>query len=229
MTKIKLSRGELFKLVFSRLIIIIPLMFAMFFLPAGTWNYWQAWMYLATLFTPMIFVILYLIKKDPDLLERRMKFGEKQREQKKIINLSIIYYLLTFALPGFDHRFGWSNVPVAVAIAADILVAIGYGIVILVFRENSYASRIVEVSQEQKVISSGPYAVVRHPMYVGVTLMYGLSPLALGSYWAIIPALSIIPILVARIINEEKMLREELKGYNEYMQKTKYRLIPGIW
>lgn len=229
MTQIKLSRGELFKLVFSRLIIIVLLMFAMFFLPAGTWNYWQAWMYLVTLLVPMVFVILYLIKNDPELLERRMKFGEKQKEQKKIINLSIIYYLFAFVLPGLDHRFGWSNVPTAVAIAADILVAIGYGIVILVFRENSYASRIVEVSQEQKVISSGPYAVVRHPMYVGVTLMYGLSPLALGSYWAMIPALSIIPILVARIVNEEKLLREDLKGYNEYMQKTKYRLIPGIW
>lgn len=229
MTQTKLSQGALIKVVLFRLVMVIPLMFAMFFLPAGTLNYWQAWMYLGTLFIPMIFVSIYLIKNDPGLLERRMKFGEKQKEQKKIINLSIIYYLLAFILPGLDHRFGWSHVSTVVSIVADILVAIGYGIVILVFRENSYASRIVEVTQEQKVVSSGPYAIVRHPMYVGVILMYGLSPLALGSYWAIIPALAIIPILVARITNEENLLREELKGYNDYILKTKYRLIPGIW
>jgi len=229
MTQTKLSRGALIKVVLFRLIMVIPLMFAMFFLPAGTLNYWQAWMHLGTLFIPMIFVSIYLIKNDPGLLERRMKFGEKQMEQKKIINLSIIYYLLAFILPGLDHRFGWSHVPSFVSIIADIFVAFGYGIVILVFRENSYASRIVEVSQEQKVVSSGPYAIVRHPMYVGVILMYGLSPLALGSYWAIIPALAIIPILIARITDEEKLLRDELIGYKEYMQKTKYRLIPGIW
>ncbi len=229
MTDTKLSRGDLLKLVFSRLILVIPIMFAMFFLPAGTWNYWQAWLYLATLLIPMLFVMAYLIKYDPGLIERRMKFGEKEKEQKRIINFTIPYYLLAFVLPGFDHRFGWSNVPMAVVIAADILVAIGYAIVILVFRENSYASRIVEVTQEQKVISSGPYATVRHPMYVGVILMYGLSPLALGSYWAMIPALAIIPIIVARIIGEEKLLINELKGYQEYTQKTKYRLVPGIW
>ena len=154
---------------------------------------------------------------------------EKEASQKMIIRLGSLYYLLIFLIPGFDKRFGWSNVPVVVVIVADVLVLLGYGMFFLVLRENRYASRIIEVEQGQEVISSGPYAIVRHPMYLGVSLMYILSPLALGSYWATIPSLLIIPLLVARIRNEESVLGRELKGYKEYMQKTTYRLIPGIW
>ena len=119
--------------------------------------------------------------------------------------------------------------PALGVVAADVVVLLGYGLFILVMRENRYASRIIEVAQGQSVISSGPYAYVRHPMYVAATLMYVATPLALGSYWALIPAVLIIPILVARILNEEKVLVKELKGYPEYMQKTRYRMIPGIW
>ena len=224
-----LSQGELIRLVSTRLIVAIPVLLALFFLPAGTFAYWEAWVYLAILLIPMSLVLIYLLKNDPDLLERRMRIREREAEQKLIVKLSIFYFLLAFLLPGFDQRFGWSEVPVAAVIFADILVLLGYGMFFLVMRENSYASRIIEVEQEQKVIQSGPYGIVRHPMYLGVTLMYVFSPLALGSYWAIIPALLIIPILVARIRNEETVLRRELKGYPEYMQKTRYRLIPGIW
>jgi protein-S-isoprenylcysteine O-methyltransferase Ste14 len=229
MSNNQLPQGELIKMVSARLLVVIPLLLAMFFLPAGTFAYWEAWVYLTILLIPMFLVLIYLLKNDPELLARRMRMREKETEQKLITKFSYVYFLLAFLLPGFDKRFEWSNVPVAVVIVADILVLLGYGVFFLVLRENRYASRIIEVEQEQKVISSGPYAIVRHPMYLGVSLMYILSPLALGSYWAMIPSLLIIPLLVARIRNEESVLGRELKGYQEYMQKTKYRLIPGIW
>src|SRR4030042_1569534 len=225
----QLSQSELIKMVFARLLIVIPLLLAMFFLPAGTFAYWEAWLYLTVLLIPMVLVLIYLLRNDPALLARRMRMREKEASQKLIVKLGSLYYLLIFLIPGFDKRFGWSNVPVVVVIVADVLVLLGYGMFFLVLRENRYASRIIEVEQEQKVISSGPYAIVRHPMYLAVSLMYILSPLALGSYWAMIPSLLIIPLLVARIRNEESVLGRELKGYKAYMQKTKYRLIPGIW
>ncbi|OGQ03049.1 MAG: hypothetical protein A2026_19875 [Deltaproteobacteria bacterium RBG_19FT_COMBO_46_12] len=225
----QLSQSELIKMVFARLLIVIPLLLAMFFLPAGTFAYWEAWLYLTVLLIPMVLVLIYLLRNDPALLARRMRMREKEASQKLIVKLGSLYYLLIFLIPGFDKRFGWSNVPVVVVIVADVLVLLGYGMFFLVLRENRYASRIIEVEQGQEVISSGPYAIVRHPMYLGVSLMYILSPLALGSYWATIPSLLIIPLLVARIRNEESVLGRELKGYKEYMQKTTYRLIPGIW
>ena len=223
------SQGELIKMVFVRFLGAVLVLSAMFFLPAGTLAYWEAWGYLAILFIPMLFVLFYLLKNDPGLLARRMKTREREAEQKLIIKLSFIPFLLAFLLPGFDKRFGWSNVPVGMVVMADILVLLGYGIVFLVFRENRYASRVVEVEQEQTVISSGPYAMIRHPMYLGSLLLYILSPLALGSYWAMIPAILIIPVIIARIRNEESVLARDLSGYQEYMQKTRYRLIPGMW
>lgn len=224
-----LTHDELKKMVIQRFLIAIVVLAALFFLPAWTLAYWEAWLYMAILIIPMFFVGSYLLKNDPDLLERRMRMREKRAEQKLIIQLSYPLFLLAYLLPGFDHRLGWSNVPPAVVIIANSLVFLGYGLVFLVFRENRYASRIVEVDQEQEVISSGPYAIVRHPMYVGTLLMYCLSPLALGSYWAVIPAVLIVPFIIARILTEEATLAKELKGYPEYMQKVKYRLIPGIW
>ena len=229
MSDTQISRAELIKLVIMRFLGALLVLSAMFFLPAGTWAYWEAWVYLAILFIPMFFVLIYLLKNDPELLARRMRLREKEEQQKLIIKLSYIPFLLAYLLPGFDKRFGWSNVAVWVVIVADILVLLGYGLIFLVFRENRYASRIVEVEQGQTVISSGPYAVIRHPMYLGAILLYVLSPLALGSYWAMIPSILIIPVIVARIWNEESVLARDLKGYQEYMQKTRYRLIPGLW
>ncbi len=224
-----LSRSKLIQMVFIRIFVVIPLLLAILFLPAGTFAYFEAWLYFAVLIIPMFLVFIYLLKNDPELLERRMRMREKEPEQKVIIKISYVAFLITFLVPGFDKRFAWSNVPISVIISADILVLASYGIFFLVLRENRYASRIVEVAQDQKVISTGLYAFVRHPMYLGVLLMYIFSPLALGSYYAMIPSLSIIPLLVARIRNEEKVLGRELKGYPEYLQKTQYRLIPGIW
>lgn len=212
-----------------RLLLGFIVLSTIFFLPAGSIAYWEAWLYMSTLFIPMVFVFIYLIKNEPELLARRMKMKEKEKEQKLIVKLSYIPFLVAFLLPGFDKRFGWSDAPAAVIIIADILILISYGVFFLVLKENPYASRIVEVESEQTVITSGPYASVRHPMYSVVLLMYILSPLALGSYWAVIPMILIVPVIVARILNEEKVLKEELGGYEEYMQKTRYRLIPGIW
>ena len=177
----------------------------------------------------MSLIMFYFLKKAPELLARRMKFKEKEAEQKLIIKLSLIPFLLAFVLPGIDKRLGWSEISVPIIVAADVFVIIGYMFVFLVFKENQFASRVIEVEKGQKVIQSGPYRLVRHPMYLGSMLMYIASPLALGSYWAIIPALFIIPIYIARILNEESVLTKELEGYSEYKLKTRYHLVPGIW
>lgn len=207
----------------------IPFIALIIILPAGTWNYWQGWMYLATLLLPMLGSTVYLFKNDPDLLERRMRMREKEGAQRKIIGVLAIYFLLAFTLPGLDVRFGWSNVPPLVSILADGLVFTGYMITFWVLTVNSFLSRVVEVDVQQTVVTTGPYAIVRHPMYFGVALLYIASPLALGSYWAVLPALMIIPLLAARIRNEEEVLLRELVGYAEYRQTVKYRLLPRVW
>ena len=220
----KLIRGAILRVGLG-----LPMIALVIILPAGRWDYWQGWMWIATLFLPMFFVAPYLMIKDPALLERRMRMREKESTQQKIIALSFLYFLVAFTLPGFDVRFGWSNVPPLVSIIADVFVLAGYMTFVWVMTVNSYLSRIVEVDTGQKVVSTGPYGIVRHPMYAGVTVMYIASALALGSYWAMIPAALIIPLLAARIRNEEEVLLRDLPGYEEYRQQIKYRLLPGIW
>ena len=212
-----------------RLVFGIPIIGAMFFLPAGTFNYWQAWVWLGTLFIPMAISLVYLLKIDPKLLERRTRTNETRPEQRRIIMASVVYLLIIFILPGFDVRNGWSNVPVWLCLAADGIVLASYILYVLVLRTNTYASRVIEVEKGQQVISSGPYSLVRHPMYLSMILMMTASPLALGSYWAMIPSVLFILLLVARAKNEEELLTKELQGYNEYMQRTRYRLFPGVW
>jgi protein-S-isoprenylcysteine O-methyltransferase Ste14 len=223
------AQATLARKVYARIGLAVPILWAVLFLPAGTLAYWEAWLYLAVLLVPMFFVFRYLLQHDPQLLERRMQGREKEAAQRRIINLSLLYFLLVFVLPGLDKRWGWSDVSWPVVLAADLLVMLGYGLVILVFRENQYAARTIQVERGQQVIGSGPYATVRHPMYLGVLVMYLASPVALGSYWALLPALLIVPILVARILNEEQVLERDLGGYREYEQTTKHRLLPGIW
>ncbi|MEW5718530.1 MAG: isoprenylcysteine carboxylmethyltransferase family protein [Chloroflexota bacterium] len=223
------SRRKLLFSAYVRLLLFIPVWLAVLFLPAGTWAFWEAWVVFAILFIPMALGLAFWLKNDPETLERRSKTEEKEAEQQLIIRIFSLVFVLTFLIPGFDKRFGWSAVPAVVVVAADILFALGYGLCFLAIRENRFASRTVEVEQEQRVISSGLYGIVRHPMYLGVLLMCISLPLALGSYWAMLPALLIIPVLVARIMNEESVLARELKGYEEYLEKVKYRLIPGIW
>jgi protein-S-isoprenylcysteine O-methyltransferase Ste14 len=222
MTKLK-------KTVAVRVVVVFVGLGIVLFLPAGTLRFWQAWVYMSVLFIPMLMVMVWLFRNDPAFLERRMRTREKGRRQRNIQLLGLPFYLGIYLIPGLDKRFGWSSVPQTVVLIADLLVMAGYGLIVLVFKENRYASRIVEVEKKQEVITTGPYALVRHPMYAGVLIMYTLSPLALGSYWAVLPALPLILVLVARIKDEEEVLTEKLAGYREYRQRLKYRLIPGLW
>ena len=221
--------SELKKKVFFRFMMVPIFMGLMLFLPAGSLNYWQAWIYCGVIFIPMFFVVFYFLKKDPELLERRMRMKEKEEKQKTIIKFAFIFFFIGFVIPGLDYRNHWSNVPVLFVIAANVIVLSGYIFVFFVLRENSYASRIIEVEKGQKVITTGPYGIVRHPMYLGVLMMLLFTPLALGSYWALIFFLPLLPLIVVRLLNEENVLVSELPGYKEYCQKTRYRLIPFIW
>ena len=208
----------------------VPLFIGMFtLLPAGTMNYWQVYAYFGVILVPMLFVLWYFLKNDPRFLERRARVAEKEKEQKLIQWINLPIFISAFIIPGLDRRFGWSDVPVEVIIITDAVILGGYLIIFLVFRQNSYASRIIEINIGQKVITTGLYSLVRHPMYLGVLIMYLPTPLALGSYWGLIP-MAFLPVsLVFRILNEEKVLSENLEGYNEYCLTTKYRLIPHIW
>jgi len=223
------STREIKKGAYLRVGLALPIFALVIILPAWKWDYWQAWLYLLILYIPMFFVLYYLLKNDPALLQRRMRMREKESVQRRIIVLSLVYFLVAFTLPGFDVRFGWSNVPAWVSLVADVLVLTGYMTFVWVLMVNSYLSRTVEVEAGQKVVSSGPYAIVRHPMYAGISLMYIATPVALGSFWALIPAVFIVPLLVVRLRNEEQVLLRDLPGYAEYTQKVKYRLLPGVW
>lgn len=204
-------------------------MAAFLFLPAGTLDYWQAWLYLGVIFIPAAFVVLYFLHHDPKFLERRFKMKEKEAQQKRIVGLSTLFFLASFLVPGLDRRFGWSSVPADVSLAAALAVLLGYGLIFAVFRENSYAGRTIRVEKGQKVISTGPYSIVRHPMYVGVLLLYLATPLALGSWWAFPFFLFILPTLYFRILNEEEVLRRDLAGYRQYCKKVRWRLLSGVW
>lgn len=217
------------KQILIRFILAFMILFIVFFLPARTLRYWEAWVYIGILFSGASTVIVYFLKHDPEFLERRMRTKEKVKEQKLIIQLGWVLFLPTFLIPGFDRYYSWSDISLPFIIISDVFVLAGYLIVIMVFRENSYASRVVEINSGQKVISTGPYAIVRHPMYSGNLLMYGFTPLALGSWWALAGSVLITVLIIFRILSEEKFLSENLEGYREYKQKTLYRLIPRIW
>jgi len=197
--------------------------------PAGTFNYWQVYAYIAVLVIPMLFVLFYFLKIDPQFLERRTRAKEKERQQVMIQVAFSLVFLSGFIISGLDRRFGWSDIPIQAIILADVIILLGYLIIFFVFKQNSYASRIVEVNEHQKVVSTGLYAIVRHPMYVGVLVMFIPTPIALGSYLGLVPMATIPLAIVMRIINEEKVLCRDLPGYKEYCQKTKYRLLPFIW
>jgi protein-S-isoprenylcysteine O-methyltransferase Ste14 len=201
----------------------------MLFLPAGTLRFWEAWLYIGLLFGPAAIVGVVLFIKDPELLERRLRPREREAPQKKVIAVSSLVLLAVYLIPGFDRRYAWSTVPPTLVLAADILILLGYLLFVLTIKENRYASRVVEVQDNQVTVSTGPYAFVRHPMYLAVGVIITLSPLALGSYWALIPALLFPIVLAARIDNEEQLLRRSLAGYVEYCRRVKYRLIPFIW
>ena len=202
------------------------------FLPAGSLRFWQAWVYLADFAGCTILITAYLMRNDRELLARRVRGGptaETQKSQQVIQGLASLFFIALYIVPGLDYRFHWSYVAPVVSWVADAFVALGFYIVFLVFRENSYTSATIEVSGEQQVISSGPYAVVRHPMYAGAFLLLLATPLALGSWVSIPLPIPVILVIIVRLLDEEKFLSANLSGYEVYRQKVRYRLLPYIW
>jgi protein-S-isoprenylcysteine O-methyltransferase Ste14 len=202
------------------------------FVPAGTLNYWQAWVFIAVFVAATIVPTIYLARTNPAALQRRMRAGplaETRTAQKFIIIGAILGMFAMMAFSAYDHRMGWSTVPVWVCLLGDVLVAAGLGIAMLVVSQNSYAAATVTVETGQQVVAGGVYKFVRHPMYVGnVIMMLGI-PLALGSYWGLFFVLPGVVVLVLRILDEEKLLTQELGGYREYKQRVQYRLVPYVW
>lgn len=199
------------------------------FCPAGTLEYWNGWLLIALLFLPMLVLGVVLFFKAPQLLEKRLSTKEKQREQKQVVALSGLVFLGGFLLCGLDFRFGWSQMPVGVAAAASVIFLISYGLYAEVMRENAYLSRTVEVQEGQKVIDTGLYGLVRHPMYTATLGLFLSMPLVLGSFYGFLCFLLYPLVIFKRIKNEEQLLEQELEGYAEYKQKVKHRLIPFLW
>lgn len=202
------------------------------FLPAGTLAYWRGWAFILIFMISTNIIGLYLALKNPVLLERRMKAGpgaEPRPLQKALITLAFIGAIALVIFSALDFRFGWSHVPAWVSVLGNVLVAAGFMIDLRVFRENTYGASTIQTMENQQVISTGPYALVRHPMYVGVLVLIVGVPLALGSYWGLLFLLLNLPILILRILDEEQMLRADLEGYVDYTQRVRYRLVPHLW
>ena len=212
--------------------ILIVVMGLLLFVSAGNVRYWHGWVYLSIVAATGALITIYLARHDPALLERRMRGGpgaEKQPAQKRIMWSVLLAFIALFVVPALDYRYGWSRVPMGAALAGDVLVVVGFYFIFLVYRVNTFASATVDVVADQRVISTGPYALVRHPMYASALLYLLGTPLALGSYWGFLPIAAVMPLLIWRLFDEERLLRERLQGYREYQQKVRYRLVPGIW
>jgi protein-S-isoprenylcysteine O-methyltransferase Ste14 len=211
---------------------LLLILVVLLFVPAWSLAYWEGWLFLLVFISSVLVITLSFLKKDPRLIESRLRAGpaaETERSQRIIQSLAGLFFVLVFVVAGTDHRLGWSEVPPALVIAGNILVVLGLYIVFLVFRENSYTSGVIEVGRDQQVISTGPYEVVRHPMYAGAFVMLLGVPPALGSWWAFPFVFLIFGAIIARLLQEEKFLLVHLPGYREYCGKTRYRLIPFVW
>jgi protein-S-isoprenylcysteine O-methyltransferase Ste14 len=217
---------------FASLLLLFLVMAALLFFPAGTLDYWQAWTFLAVYFAASLAITLYLMKKDPELLARRMSGGptaEKQTSQKIIMSLTSLGFIGLLVVPALDHRLAWSRMPASAALAGDALVVLGWLAIFRVFRENTFTSATIELAPGQTVISSGPYALVRHPMYAGALVMLIGMSIALGSWWGLLVMAVIMPALIWRLFDEERFLARNLPGYTGYLNKVRYRLIPHLW
>jgi protein-S-isoprenylcysteine O-methyltransferase Ste14 len=207
-------------------------MAALLFGVPWTFDYWQAWIFLAVYFAASILIILYLLISDRELLERRMRGGplaEKEIAQKIIMLFASIGFVALLVVPALDRRFGWSQMPTGIVIVGDVLIALGWFAIYRVFRENSFTSATIELAQDQRVVSSGPYALVRHPMYTGALAMLVGIPIALGSWWGLVAFGVMMLALIWRIFDEERFLVRNLTGYAAYKEKVRYRLIPYLW
>ena len=210
---------------FSGLLLVILLLF----LPAGSFTYWQAWLLIIILFIPMFIVGLILLKINPDLLKKRLNVKEEQKDQKIVIILSIIMFLTSFITAGLNFRFKWIILPPLVSYISAFVFLVAYSLYGEVLRENAYLSRTIEVQESQKVIDTGLYGIIRHPMYMSTLFLFLSMPLVLGSIISFVIMLFYIPIIHIRIQNEESVLEKGLEGYIEYKQRVKYKIIPYIW
>jgi len=211
---------------------LLLVMAALLFVPAWTLAWWQAWLFLLAFGATVTWITLYFLRRDPALIERRLKAGpgaEQQVSQKIVQAVAAVVFLAIVAFPGFDHRFGWSNLPSTVVVAGDGLVVLGLLAVFFVFRENSFTSATIEVDTRQGVVSTGPYALVRHPMYSGALVLLAGLPPALGSLWGLLFWFPMVAAMVVRLRGEERYLSENLPGYDAYKAKTRWRLCPGVY
>jgi protein-S-isoprenylcysteine O-methyltransferase Ste14 len=202
------------------------------FWPAGTFDYWQAWVFIAVFLVTTMGPTVHLALTLPDAFQRRLRSGPlaESRLAQKLINFGILTNVVAVGLvSALDHRFGWSSVPTAVVVIGDVLVGLGIGLAYVVIVQNNYAAATITVETGQRVVSTGLYGIVRHPMYVGALIMTLGTPLALGSYWGLLLVVPAVLVFVARILDEEKAMRSDLDGYPEYMEKVHYRLVPGVW
>jgi protein-S-isoprenylcysteine O-methyltransferase Ste14 len=223
---------DLDKKALGYIVWLSAVMAALIFIPAGTFDYWQAWLFLAVFFGSSLAITLYLMKYDRSLLQRRMQGGpaaEKEKTQKIVMSLVSVAFVALLVVPALDHRFHWSNMPPLVVLTGDALIALSYFAIFLVFRENSFSSATVEIDPEQKVVSTGSYALVRHPMYAGGLLIFVGGHLALGSWWGLLVTVLLFPALLWRLLDEEQFLAKKLPGYAAYMSKVRYRLVPFVW
>jgi len=215
-----------------RLLTMIPLLWLVLFLPAGTLRYWEAWVFSAVFFACNLALTGYLVVKDPQLLARRMRVGpgaEKSPVQRIIMVFATLGFAAAAVIPALDHRFGWSEMSPAVVLLGDALVVLAYVGFLRVFKENTFGAATIQVEEAQQVISSGPYALVRHPMYSAALVLAVGMPLALGSWWGLLTVLACAPMLVWRLLDEEQFLHANLRGYTEYTRKVRWRLVPGLF
>ena len=224
-----MNKTQLIISALSKLIVGLGMIALFLFLPAGTWQYWQAWLLLALLFIPMIGMGIWLLLSSPDLLAKRLNNKEKEQTQKHIVAISGLMFFGGFILCGLDHRFAWSNVPFGGIITASILFLAGYILYAEVLRENTYLSRTIEIQDNQQLIDTGLYSIVRHPMYTATLLMFLSMPLILGSWWALLLFACYPWLIIKRIQNEEQVLVSGLKGYTDYKKQVRWRLIPWVW
>jgi len=226
------SASSLAARALSSLAVLAAVMALLVFGTAGTVRYWQAWVYLAVFFGASLITTLDLMRRDPALLERRMRGGptaEKRPAQRLVMLGASVGFISLLMLPALDRRFNWSDVSLAVVVAGDVLVVVGFYFILRVYRENTFTSATIEIAANQTVVSTGPYAIVRHPMYASALLYVVGTPLALGSYWGLIGVAVMLPFLIWRLFDEERMLVAGLPGYVEYERKVRYRLIPFVW
>jgi len=217
---------------FAGLLFLLLAMAALLFIPAWTLDYWQAWTFLAVYFAASLAITLYLMKADPKLLERRMSGGptaEKEPTQRIIMFLASLGFIGLLVVPALDHRFAWSHMQAYAALAGDGLVVLGWLGIFFVFKENTFTSATIELAPDHKVISTGPYALVRHPMYAGGLVMLAGMPIALASWWGLLVLVAMMPALLWRLFDEERFLARNLPGYGEYQKTVRYRLIPLVW